>query len=177
MDVSALKTGPPNQVPQAVHFRGQTELLCWAVTCVWRERARRSARKLLRQAALKKHAVLMDWGTPLFQGMTLSGERPEPGSDLVIIKNRSEPDFGHLLPVRPTKRESVRERPERGPIAAKSSRRAEKTAQERPKSACASCPFQCVLSFLGMFVEHHSEILFEVLFDSYPAYMPKTCSN
>ena len=79
---------------------------------MWRARARRSARKVLREAALKKHAVLMDRGTVLFQGMTFSGERPEPGPDLVIIKNRSEPDFGPLLQVRPTKRESVRERPE-----------------------------------------------------------------
>ena len=40
---------------------------------------------------------------------------PRSGSDCVFIKNQSEPDFGPLLPVRPTKRESVRERPERGP--------------------------------------------------------------
>ena len=46
-------------------------------------------------------------------------ERPGPrsGSDCVFIKNQSEPDFGPVLPVRPTKHESVGGRPEAGPSA------------------------------------------------------------
>ena len=69
----------------------------------------------MREAALEKHAVLMDWGTILFQGLTLSGKRPEPGSDLVPVQSKSEPDFEPPLPVRSTTRESVREKPEKGP--------------------------------------------------------------
>jgi len=57
----------------------------------------------------------MIWGTPLSKGIWAWGSGPRSGDDSLFIKNRSSPDFGPGLPVRPTKRESVRARPEPGP--------------------------------------------------------------